>query len=352
MKNENIKIPFGIYEGQIIHISSAVSGREYECCECGSELIPVISNKIASHFRHKSKCKCDGGVSRVGGESPIHKYAKKIILEEKKVYIDEDNFIEFREVKEEYKINGTERIVDLYCVTNDYREMAIEIFYKHKVESDKVQELKNNKVRNVLEINIPDISNFRDDSEIREGIIKNFVREMLINTDIVEENKLRKELLDKFEFNLLNNANNLRKRMEEEKRQHKEFIERECFNEIKREIEKRERNIAVKERNFNKKLKRKEESFNEELKKKERALKERMKRLEVSKKDEKELLKRIEKLKVKEINLSNTIKRIKIKEHKLKELDEYIKEKERGCLKARQELETLRWRIKNDSSRR
>ena len=99
----NIKIPFGIYKGQIIHISSAVPGEKYECCECGGELIPIISNKIASHFRHKIECKCDGGVSRVGGESPIHKYAKKVIQEEKKVYIDEDNFIEFREVKEEYK---------------------------------------------------------------------------------------------------------------------------------------------------------------------------------------------------------------------------------------------------------
>ena len=140
----NIKIPFGINKGQIIHISSAVPGEKYECCECGGELIPIISNKRASHFRHRIECKCDGGVGRVGGESPIHKYAKKVILEEKKVYIDEDNFIELREVKEEYKINGTERIVDLYCVTNDYREIAIEIFYKHKVESDKVQELKDN----------------------------------------------------------------------------------------------------------------------------------------------------------------------------------------------------------------
>ena len=198
----NIKIPFGICKGQIIHISSAVPGEKYECCECGGELIPIISNKIASHFRHKIECKCDGGVSRVGGESPIHKYAKKIILEEKKVYIDEDKFIEFREVKEEYKINGTERIVDLYCATNDYREIAIEIFYKHKVEGKKVQELKDSKVRNALEINIPDITNFRDENEIRKGIIKNFVRDMLINTDFTEENRWRKEKLDKFEINL------------------------------------------------------------------------------------------------------------------------------------------------------
>ena len=224
MKNENIKIPFGIYEGKIIHISLAVSGREYECCECGSELIPVISNKIASHFRHKSKCKCDGGVSRIGGESPIHKYAKKIIVEEMKVYVDKDNLIEFREVKEEYKINGTERIVDLYCVTNDYREIAIEIFYKHKVESDKVQELKDNKVRNVLEINIPDITNFKNDAEIREGIIKNFTRDMLINTDFTEANYLRKELLDKFEIDMYKKAQKIRNRLEEEKEYHKAFI--------------------------------------------------------------------------------------------------------------------------------
>ena len=198
----NIKIPFGIYKGQIIHISSAVPGEKYECCECSGELIPIISNKIASHFRHKIECKCDGGVSRIGGESPIHKYAKKVIQEEKKVYIDKDNFIELREVKEEYKINGTERIADLYCVTNDYREIAIEIFYKHKVEGDKVQELKDNKVRNVLEINIPDITNFRNENEIRKGIIKNFVRDMLINADFTEENRWRKERLDKFEINL------------------------------------------------------------------------------------------------------------------------------------------------------
>lgn len=219
----DIKIPFGIDKGQIIHISSAVQGKKYECCECGGELIPIISNKIASHFRHKIECKCDGGVSRIGGENPIHKYAKKVMQEEKKVYIDEDNFIELREIKEEYKINGTERIVDLYCVTNDYREMAIEIFYKHEVESNKVQELKDNKVRNVLEINIPDITNFRDENEIRKGIIKNFVRDMLINTDFTEENRQRKEKLDEREIDL----NKREKEMEKEikkKRENLQFI--------------------------------------------------------------------------------------------------------------------------------
>lgn len=224
----NIKIPFGIYKGQIIYISSAVPGDKYECCECGGELIPIISNKIASHFRHKIECKCDGGVSRVGGESPIHKYAKKVIQEEKKVYIDEDNFIELREVKEEYKINSTERIVDLYCVTNDYREIVIEIFYKHKVESEKVQELKDNKIRNVLEINIPDITNFRDENEIRKGVIKNFVRDMLINTDFTEENRWRKEKLDEREIDL----NKREKEMKKEKREHIVYIQ-EKYKKIK-----------------------------------------------------------------------------------------------------------------------
>lgn len=226
--SNNIKIPFAFYKGQITHISSAVQGKKYECCECGGELIPIISNKIASHFRHKIECKCDGGVSRVGGESPIHKYAKKVIQEEKKVYIDEDNFIELREVKEEYKINSTERIVDLYCVTNDYREIAIEIFYKHKVESEKVQELKDNKIRNVLEINIPDITNFRDENEIRKGVIKNFVRDMLINTDFTEENRWRKEKLDEREIDL----NKREKEMKKEKREHIVYIQ-EKYKKIK-----------------------------------------------------------------------------------------------------------------------
>ena len=196
----NIKIPFGIYKGQIIHISSAVPGEKYECCECGGELIPIISNKIASHFRHKIECKCDGGVSRVGGESPIHKYAKKVIQEEKKVYIDKDNFIELREIKEEYKINGTERIVDLYCVTNDYREIAIEIFYKHKVESDKVQELKDNKVRNVLEINIPDITNFRNENEYLNidnsvELDKSYIESFILSDHLTEEEEKKRESL-------------------------------------------------------------------------------------------------------------------------------------------------------------
>lgn len=346
MKNENIKIPFGIYEGQIIHISSAVSGREYECCECGSELIPVISNKIASHFRHKSKCKCDGGVSRIGGESPIHKYAKKIILEEKKVYIDEDNFIEFREVKEEYKINGTERIVDLYCVTNDYREIAIEIFYKHKVESDKVQELKDNKVRNVLEINIPDITNFKNDDEIREGIIKNFIREMLINKDIVEENKLRKEKLEMFEAKVYKTANDIRKQIEEDKKYYRKYIagkylkdERRKLHERAIELNKRRRVVEEKEQELETVLKERENEFYDKIKEREEILGSKLKKIEA----------RIKNLEQEEKQRENEIisydKIISKRKKEIKEREELIKRYEWQCYKLRQQKENLHWEI-------
>lgn len=80
----NIKTPFAMYNGNIIHISELKkekNGHDYKCycCSCNEKLIPRLGNKNTWHFSHKSE-NCNNAL-----ETGLHIMAKRILSERKEI---------------------------------------------------------------------------------------------------------------------------------------------------------------------------------------------------------------------------------------------------------------------------
>ena len=179
--------PFAIVDNNIIHISEVNKDdvwNTYTCPECGEPLIARTGKVNTWHFAHKSLSKCKFGLSNESiGESPIHRYAKRIIKESAyvaapKTYDGTKRHIFLKSTKEEY--SSGERVVDVLAISKENEEIAIEIFYKHKVDEQKIQDLKN-RFFIVMEIKIPD--NLEDLSNIekfKEGVLKTYPRAWIV----------------------------------------------------------------------------------------------------------------------------------------------------------------------------
>ncbi|MCI7797333.1 MAG: hypothetical protein MR520_01960 [Mollicutes bacterium] len=195
--------PIGIRDGKIIHISNLKeSERGYKCgciCpQCSKQLIARMGEKNVWHFAHETDVRCDFGFSNSDGESPIHKYAKQILLEEMKVRIDEITLVEFKSIEAEHREGDT--ILDILGVNESDEELGIEIYYKHKVDFDKIEKLKK-RYNNVLEIDIPALveQDFLDDKVFRRKIINEYPREMIVNKGYQNNLEYRLEQLKKEE---------------------------------------------------------------------------------------------------------------------------------------------------------
>lgn len=177
--------PIGLKNNKIVHINSLdlrENGKRCgcKCLKCGADLIARMGEKNIWHFAHESKSLCDYGLSISGGESPIHKYAKQIIYEERVLKIDRNNVAKLKNVELEYKERNT--ILDLFAINENDEELGIEIFFKHEVDQDKLSKLEK-RYDNVLEIKIPSLiqNDFIDDKIFREGVLYNYPRKFLIN---------------------------------------------------------------------------------------------------------------------------------------------------------------------------
>lgn len=141
-------------KGAIIHIDNLYNityeKKELKCIECDSELIPKRGKKNSWHFAHKNKNKCyyngtmKEGYKTPGGESAIHKLCKEIIENEKKILvpINKNNFkfMNFEKCIQEYEYDNKK--IDIVGFTNSGKKIAIEIFYKHRVDNKKLNVLK------------------------------------------------------------------------------------------------------------------------------------------------------------------------------------------------------------------
>lgn len=83
-----IKIPFALREGNLVHISDISKnekglGCNCRCIECGEILIARIGEKNTRHFSHYNKnTNCTGGV-----ETGLHIFAKEILLKRKQIVL-------------------------------------------------------------------------------------------------------------------------------------------------------------------------------------------------------------------------------------------------------------------------
>lgn len=169
--------PIGVKDGEIIHITMLDEKQRglncgCVCPECGQPLVARMGEINTWHFAHKSESNCDFGASRRGGESPIHKLAKKVIYDNKMITIEGET-VNFKDVIVEYKEDDV--ILDLLGITTDGEEIGIEIYYKHKVEDEKIEKLKK-RYKKVIEIDIPAKTDTDNYEEFTHNVLSEFSR--------------------------------------------------------------------------------------------------------------------------------------------------------------------------------
>ena len=221
--------PIGLKNGKLIHISNLSEierGSKCECVcpQCGKNLIARMGEKNIWHFAHEAEVKCDFGLGGSDGESPIHRYAKQIILEYKSVRIDEATLVNFVAMEEEHREGDT--ILDILGVVEDSQELGIEIYYKHKVDSEKLEKLKA-RYKNVLEIDIPALveQDLMNDKEFRRKVIHEYPRTLIINNGFENNLKYRLDIVKHEEARIRKESEEVLKTVAKRKN----FIDREEF---------------------------------------------------------------------------------------------------------------------------
>lgn len=129
------------------------------CPECKTKFIACIGEIKTRHFKHYNETTCNPS------ETIIHKLAKKLIFNEKRIFL-EDKIINFKKVEEEKELKflGNQIKPDLVCETNEGETIFLEIKVTHKVDNEKKQKLNLLNIR-VYEI---DLSYLKCENDIEE----------------------------------------------------------------------------------------------------------------------------------------------------------------------------------------
>lgn len=235
----NIKLPFGIRDDKIIHISEILEierGLNCNCVcpQCGQRLKARLGEKNARHFAHQSE-NCKNAL-----ETALHKYAKEILQKHMKIklpnltiehdkyfrilrdssygynfvgndlledsfYYDEEIYrkkinlvnrflLEFDRSELEYRIDD---IVPDIIVYKNNASLMIEIAVTHFIDEEKKEKIKRLGISTIeINLNIEDIdyANF-DKSKIEEIIINDIRNKKWIYNKKEEKKKL--ELYEK-----------------------------------------------------------------------------------------------------------------------------------------------------------
>ncbi len=179
----NIRLPFGLHQDRgLVHVDEVSGGKKCRCVcpSCFAPLIAAKGNLKQHHFKHAVNTSCENGL-----ESAVHLAAKKIIKEknsltlpeyilqvslkdnrgiehyENEIIVKKGSVISFDNIIEEKLIQNIK--VDLLARINN-KYLAVEIFYRHKVDDEK-----SNKIKDIglsaIEINL---------SQLKVNDIKNW----------------------------------------------------------------------------------------------------------------------------------------------------------------------------------
>ncbi len=170
-----IKLPFGVNENnKLVHIVDVERGKKCNCiCPgCGSLLIARKGDQNQHHFQHAVDKECNRGL-----ESAVHRAAKQMIMEKKQItlskcvvsiskkdskgvvhteqkpILENEKVICFDYVEEEKELYGMR--VDILA-KKDNTPLIIEIFYRHKVDDQKLVKIREGNI-STIEINLSDL---------------------------------------------------------------------------------------------------------------------------------------------------------------------------------------------------
>lgn len=225
----NFKNPFGLKNGELVHIKDIYKGDEIYCPECGDRLIVREGAVTRKHLAHKFNTN-----NNCSSESIIHKYTKiylsdtlekikifndRIIVSDGKFKLSESQFVSIKNIEVEYSGLSNEYIPDLFLKLENNEEVAIEICYKNPKDKSYLQEiLPKLNINQVYEIIVTeeDLVNF--DMELildRAELVYNQIG----NEFDVAKNKMmyiyyRNESLEKYSKMLIDEIRSLRSKVD------------------------------------------------------------------------------------------------------------------------------------------
>lgn len=178
----DVKLPFGLKDGEIIDISKVESGLKCDCVcpNCKSPLIARKGFKTIHHFAHYKSPEC-----KLAYETAIHLMSKKIFEKHKRMKVPkvevligknyfknfiayEENYVDFDSVKTEKKL---ENIIPDIILEKNGKNLLVEIAVTHFIDKSKNKKINNHKF-STLEINL---------SQEKRDINEEYLTEILID---------------------------------------------------------------------------------------------------------------------------------------------------------------------------
>ena len=183
MKNKNVRKPNLTLaideEGEWKHVNEVKSGKDCNCfCpQCGAKLIAINSKpeseSKAHHFAHERGSDC-----KTSEESMLHKLAKEVLSEEKKIMLPingvdrEPVQLEFESVGMEKRDEQTGLIPDCICFYEG-KKLWVEFKRTHEVDTKKADKIRNAKIDCIeIDLNACVINNAPKET-LREFIVQN-----------------------------------------------------------------------------------------------------------------------------------------------------------------------------------
>lgn len=201
--SQSLKLPYGLRNGKIVHISEIIESQRGLKCGC---LCPVcheplqvrIGSTRIKHFAHSKRSNCTGG-----GESGLHLLAKEIFLSNNKIFLPDVElsvikypsaagyfnhnlgysvdkkvvkkgyYFQYIKVKQECFINGVKPDI---MVSNGKNTLYIEIVVTHEIDEEKYEKIKSLDM-SVLKINLKDFYDEVLSEGTRENLEKTLIHE-------------------------------------------------------------------------------------------------------------------------------------------------------------------------------
>lgn len=198
---ESLKLPYGLKNGKIVHISEiSESQRGLKCgcvCPvCNEPLQARIGSKRTKHFAHSSNCP-------TATETALHMMAKDIILNNRRLLlphvefaydiIKPSKYFKYTRAEAEVAMNGVKP--DL-MISDGKNTLYIEIVVTHDVDDDKYEKIKAMNI-SVLKI---DLEKYYYKS-LQEGTYEHLEHQIIHQKDNKEwvNNKLLNKAIDDYE---------------------------------------------------------------------------------------------------------------------------------------------------------
>ena len=192
------KTPYGEdKEGRQVHIS-ALSGEpdkyrgikcKLVCPACGSDLIAKLGEAREHHFAHASSSPCEYGL-----ETALHKRAKEILEEEKRINLPEIT------ARSEV-LAGCKQVIldkvwlenrlgnirpDVRATSKEGEELLVEIYVTHEVGKEKIKRIQELSI-STIEVDLSDLSHASiSDEELRSILIQGTERKKWLYNAVAE----------------------------------------------------------------------------------------------------------------------------------------------------------------------